>query len=88
MNYDGYSDITFRPGIWYVMPVTRADHMQFVGGIANKSVIETHLFYRNLMDDIYGTYGSGQPEEQPFRSRTWRTAAGAIRISGSSMKPA
>ena len=48
------------------MPVTRADHMQFVGGIANKSVIETHLFYRNLMDDIYGTYGSGQPEEQPF----------------------
>lgn len=66
MNYDGYSDITFQPGIWYVMPVTRADHMQFVGGIANKSVIETHLFYRNLMDDIYGTYGSGQPEEQPF----------------------
>ena len=66
INYDGYSDITFQPGIWYVMPVTRADHMQFVGGIANKSVIETHLFYRNLMDDIYGTYGSGQPEEQPF----------------------
>ena len=66
INYDCYSDITFRPGIWYVMPVTRADHMQFVGGIANKSVIETHLFYRNLMDDIYGTYGSGQPEEQPF----------------------
>jgi len=66
INYDGYSDITFRPGIWYVMPVTRADHMQFVGGIANKSIIETHLFYRNLMDDIYGTYGSGQPEEQPF----------------------
>ena len=25
------------------MPVTRADHMQFVGGIANKSIIETHL---------------------------------------------
>ena len=66
IHYDGYSDITFQPGIWYVMPVTRADHMQFVGGIANKSVIETHLFYRNLMDDIYGTYGSGQPEEQPF----------------------
>ena len=65
-NYDGYSNINFQPGIWYVMPVTRADHMQFVGGIANKSVIETHLFYRNLMDDIYGTYGSGQPEEQPF----------------------
>ena len=48
------------------MPVTRADHMQFVGGIANKSIIETHLFYRNLMDDIYSTYGSVQPTETPF----------------------
>ena len=66
INYDGYSDITFRPGIWYVMPVTRADHMQFVGGIANKSIIETHLFYRNLMDDIYSTYRAVQPGETPF----------------------
>jgi len=66
VNYDGYSDITFQPGIWYVMPVTRADHMQFVGGIANKSVLETHLFYRNLMEDIYGTYGTAQPAEKPF----------------------
>ena len=66
VNYDGYSDITFQPGIWYVMPVTRADHMQFVGGIANKSVIETHLFYLNLMDDIYSTYHAVQPAEKPF----------------------
>ena len=66
VNYDGYSDITFRPGIWYVMPVTRADHMQFVGGIANKSVIEMHLFYLNLMDDIYSTYHTVQPMETPF----------------------
>ena len=66
VNYDGYSDITFHPGIWYVMPVTRADHMQFVGGIANKSVIETHLFYRNLLDDIYSTYHTVQPTETPF----------------------
>ncbi|MFR3351556.1 MAG: S-layer homology domain-containing protein [Oscillospiraceae bacterium] len=66
VNYDGYSDIAFQPGIWYVMPVTRADHMQFVGGIANKSIIETHLFYRNLMDDIYSTYRTVQPTETPF----------------------
>ena len=65
-NYDGYSNINFQPGIWYVMPVTRADHMQFVGGIANKSIIETHLFYRNLMDDIYSTYHTVQPTETPF----------------------
>ena len=66
VNYDGYSDIAFRPGIWYVMPVTRADHMQFVGGIANKSIVQTHLFYLNLMDDIYSTYRTVQPDETPF----------------------
>ena len=66
VNYDGYSNIAFQPGVWYVMPVTRADHMQFVGGIANKSIIETHLFYRNLMDDIYSTYHAVQPAEKPF----------------------
>ena len=66
VNYDGYSDIAFRPGIWYVMPVTRADHMQFVGGIANKSIVQTHLFYLNLMDDIYSTYRAVQPGEPPF----------------------
>ena len=66
VNYDGYSDVAFRPGIWYVMPVTRADHMQFVGGIANKSIVQTHLFYLNLMDDIYSTYRAVQPGETPF----------------------
>ena len=66
VNYDGYSDIAFRPGIWYVMPVTRADHMQFVGGIANKSIVQTHVFYLNLMDDIYSTYRAVQPGETPF----------------------
>ena len=65
-NYDGYSNINFQPGIWYVMPVTRADHMQFVGGIANKSIVQTHLFYLNLMDDIYSTYRAVQPGETPF----------------------
>ena len=66
VNYDGSSDIAFRPGIWYVMPVTRADHMQFVGGIANKSIVQTHLFYLDLMDDIYSTYRAVQPGETPF----------------------
>ena len=73
------------PAIWYVMPVTRADHMQFVGGIANKSIIETHLFYRNLMDDIYSTYHTVQPTETPFPFTDVRKAAGAIRTSRSSM---
>ena len=55
-NYDGYSDINFRPGIWYVMPVQSFDHIQFVGGMLNGSLVKTHALYRGVMEDIYSTY--------------------------------
>ena len=56
VNYDGYSDITFHPGIWYVMPVQSFDHIQFVGGMLNGSLVKTHALYRGVMEDIYNTY--------------------------------
>ena len=40
--------------------------VNLVGGIANKSIVQTHLFYLNLMDDIYSTYRAVQPGETPF----------------------
>ena len=55
-NYDGYSNIHFRPGIWYVMPVQSFDHIQFVGGMLNGSLVKTHALYRGVMEDIYDTY--------------------------------
>ena len=55
-NYDGYSDITFRPGVWYVMPVQSLDHIQFVGGMLNGSLVKTRALYRGIMEDIYSTY--------------------------------
>ena len=55
-NYDGYSNIHFRPGIWYVMPVQSFDHIQFVGGMLNGSLVKTHALYRGVMEDIYNTY--------------------------------
>ena len=55
-NYDGYSNINFRPGIWYVMPVQSFDHIQFVGGMLNGSLVKTHALYRGVMEDIYSTY--------------------------------
>ena len=57
-NYDGYSDITFRPGVWYVMPVQSSDHIQFVGGMLNGSLVKTHALYRGIVEDIYSTYSS------------------------------
>ena len=55
-NYDGYSNINFKPGIWYVMPVQSFDHIQFVGGMLNGSLVKTHALYRGVMEDIYSTY--------------------------------
>ena len=55
-NYDGYSNINFQPGIWYVMPVQSFDHIQFVGGMLNGSLVKTHALYRGVMEDIYNTY--------------------------------
>ena len=55
-NYDGYSNIHFRPGIWYVMPVQSFDHIQFVGGMLNGSLVKTRALYRGIMEDIYSTY--------------------------------
>ena len=55
-NYDGYSNINFQPGIWYVMPVQSFDHIQFVGGMLNGSLVKTRALYRGIMEDIYSTY--------------------------------
>ena len=55
-NYDGYSNINFQPGIWYVMPVQSFDHIQFVGGMLNGSLVKTRALYRGVMEDIYSTY--------------------------------
>ena len=45
-----------QPGIWYVMPVQSFDHIQFVGGMLNGSLVKTHALYRGVMEDIYSTY--------------------------------
>ena len=51
-----YPNINFQPGIWYVMPVQSFDHIQFVGGMLNGSLVKTHALYRGVMEDIYSTY--------------------------------
>ena len=55
-NYNGYTDTTFRPGLWYVMPVQKLDHIQFIGGMLNGSILNTRALYRDIVRDIYSTY--------------------------------
>ena len=55
-NYNGYTDTTFRPGLWYVMPVQTLDHIQFIGGMLNGSILNTRALYRDIVRDIYSTY--------------------------------
>lgn len=58
VNQDGYTNANFQPGIWNVMPVQACDHLQFIGGILNYSVVKTRLLYQNIIKDIYSTYNS------------------------------
>ena len=86
-NYDGYSNINFQPGIWYVMPVQSFDHIQFVGGMLNGSLVKTHALYRAS----WRTSTAPTPLSRPAprsRSRMCRPAAGAIRTSRNCMRPA
>ena len=55
-NFNPYTDSSFRTGIWYVMPVQSLDHLQFIGGILNGSIINTRTLYLDIVRDIYRTY--------------------------------
>ena len=55
-NFNPYTDKSFRTGIWYVMPVQSLDHLQFIGGILNGSIINTRTLYLDIVRDIYRTY--------------------------------
>lgn len=56
VNYDGYSNIDFQPGVWYVQPVQAKDHMHYVG--LNNGVLKTRLMYLDIMHDIDSTYNN------------------------------
>ena len=38
------------------MPVQRLDHIQFIGGMLNGSILNTRALYRDIVQDIYSTY--------------------------------
>ncbi|MCR4991295.1 MAG: hypothetical protein K6A38_10605 [Lachnospiraceae bacterium] len=44
---DYNEDVTLKPGIWYVMPVTRGDHMSVQGGLTKR--VNVKPFYLGLV---------------------------------------
>mgnify|MGYP005876976797 CR=1 FL=1 len=38
------------------MPVQTLDHIQFIGGMLNGSILNTRALYRDIVRDIYSTY--------------------------------
>ena len=54
---DGYSNVSYQPGVWNVMPVRHYDHGNFIAGmpvpdLASQSVTALRQFYLSLMDNL------------------------------------
>ena len=64
IQQDGYSNVSYQPGVWNVMPVRHYDHGNFIAGmpvpdLASQSVTALRQFYLSWYDkDLAGTLTS------------------------------
>ena len=67
IQQDGYSNVSYQPGVWNVMPVRHYDHGNFIAGmpvpdLASQSVTALRQFYLSLMDNLsHVSAASGLP---------------------------
>ena len=67
VQQDGYSNVSYQPGVWNVMPVRHYDHGNFIAGMpvpdmASQSVTALRQFYLSLMDNLsHVSTASGLP---------------------------
>ena len=57
IQQDGYSNVSYQPGVWNVMPVRHYDHGNFIAGmpvpdLASQSIPALRQFYLSLMDNL------------------------------------
>ena len=57
IQQDGYSNVSYHPGVWNVMPVRHYDHGNFIAGmpvpdLASQSIPALRQFYLGLMDNL------------------------------------
>jgi len=53
----GYSNVSYHPGVWNVMPVRHYDHGNFIAGmpvadLSSQSTVTLRQFYLSLMDNL------------------------------------
>ena len=64
---DGYSNVSYQPGVWNVMPVRHYDHGNFIAGmpvpnLSSQSTTALRQFYLSLMDNLsHVSAASGLP---------------------------
>ena len=68
---DGYSNVSYQPGVWNVMPVRHYDHGNFIAGmpvpdLASQSVTALRQFYLSLMDNLSHVSAAAAPSGLPF----------------------
>ena len=67
IQQDGYSNVSYQPGVWNVMPVRHYDHGNFIAGmpvpdLASQSVTALRQFYLSLMGNLsHVSAASGLP---------------------------
>ena len=57
IQQDGYSNVSYHPGVWNVMPVRHYDHGNFIAGmpvadLSSQSTVTLRQFYLSLMDNL------------------------------------
>ena len=57
IQQDGYSNVSYHPGVWNVMPVRHYDHGNFIAGmpvadLSSQSTVALRQFYLSLMDNL------------------------------------
>ena len=72
---DGYSNVSYQPGVWNVMPVRHYDHGNFIAGmpvpnLSSQSTTALRQFYLSLMGNLSHVTSApttpGQPAGLPF----------------------
>ena len=72
IQQDGYSNVSYHPGVWNVMPVRHYDHGNFIAGmpvadLSSQSTVTLRQFYLSLMDNLSHVTSTPATPDQPSK---------------------
>ena len=70
IQQDGYSNVSYQPGVWNVMPVRHYDHGNFIAGmpvpnLSSQSTTALRQFYLSLMGNLSHVTSAPTTPDQP-----------------------